>query len=227
MSERFARTIPLLGEEAVGFLASRRVIVFGAGGVGGYIIEGLARMGVGRIDIVDGDVVDETNLNRQIFALCSTIGLNKADVAAARVKDINPTAVATAINAFYLPENADSINLADYDYVVDAIDTVTAKIELAVRCHDLQVPLISVMGTGNKLDPEQLTVGDIYDTSICPLCKVMRRELRARNIPSLKVVWSPEPPRITSRTPASVVFVPAVAGMLAVKEIIASIPMPL
>ena len=233
MSDVFARTKLLLGEEALDKLSKARVIIFGVGGVGGYVAEALARSGVGHIELVDKDVVDETNINRQIIALHSTIGRYKTEVMKERILDINPDAEVITHNIFYLPKTAkeyeeneayDEIDIAKYDYVVDAVDTVTAKlfiIEEASRC---MVPVISSMGAGNKLDPTSFKVADIYKTSVCPLAKVMRRELKKRGIKKLKCVYSTEEALKTNdektRAPGSVAFVPSVAGLIIAGEVV-------
>ena len=229
ISPRFTRTALLLGEDAVTSLSAKSVAVFGVGGVGGYVVEALARSGVGKITLFDKDAVDITNINRQIIALESTIGRYKCDVMKERILEINPSADVVCHNVFYLPENADLYPLDGYDYVVDAIDNVAAKIELAVRSHRAGVKMISAMGAGNKIDPTRFEVTDIYKTTVCPLARVMRRELKARGIPSLKVVYSreeakkPNPPadNPTMRMPtASVAFVPSVAGLIMAREVI-------
>ncbi len=213
--EESARTRLLLGDGALMRLARARVALFGVGGVGGHCAEALARAGIGALDLYDNDVVSPSNLNRQLAALHSTLGQPKAQVMARRILDINPDCQVRAVELFYLPENADSVDLSAYDYVVDAIDTVSAKLELAQRCHALGVPLISCMGSGNKLDPSGFRVTDLYKTQGCPLARVMRKELRRRGVPALKVVFSPEEPRPTGvRTPGSVSFVPGAAGLV-------------
>ena len=224
--EQFSRTALLLGPEAVERLAASRVIVFGLGGVGGYAVEALARTGVGHLDIVDNDVISLSNLNRQIYALHSTVGMSKVDAATQRIHDINPACEVTGHKMFYLPETADSIDLSVYDYIVDCIDTITAKIELIMRAQAIGIPVISSMGTGNKLDPSKLQVADISKTSVCPLARVMRTELRKRGLHHLKCVFSTEEPasavvRDGSRhAPGSVAFVPSVAGLMIAGEVI-------
>ncbi len=213
--EESARTRLLLGDGALMRLARARVALFGVGGVGGHCAEALARAGIGALDLYDNDVVSPSNLNRQLAALHSTLGQPKAQVMARRILDINPDCQVRAVELFYLPENADSVDLSAYDYVVDAIDTVSAKLELAQRCHALGVPLISCMGSGNKLDPSGFRVTDLYKTQGCPLARVMRKELRRRGVPGLKVVFSQEEPQPTGvRTPGSVSFVPGAAGLV-------------
>ena len=192
--EQFARTEKLLGKEAVQRLYSARVAVFGIGGVGGYAVEALARSGVGALDLVDSDTVCESNLNRQIIALHSTIGRSKTEVMRERIFDINPQINVNVYDCFFLPQNAGEFPFSEYDYVVDAVDTVTAKLELILRAKEAGVPIISCMGAGNKLDPTQFRVADIYQTKICPLAKVMRRELKKRGVEQLKVVYSEEEP---------------------------------
>jgi len=223
----FSRTEALLGTEAMKKLKNARVAVFGIGGVGGYVVEALARCGVGTLDLVDSDTVSETNINRQIIALHSTVGRYKTEVMAERIKDINPEAKANVFNLFYLPETADKFDFSCYDYVVDAVDTVTAKLSIIERAYEQKTPVISSMGTGNKLGGSKFEVADIYETSVCPLAKVMRRELKKRNIPSLKVVYSKEEPcsnGVTDeegkRAPASVAFVPPIAGLLIAGEVV-------
>ena len=194
MSDQFSRTELLLGKAAMEKLSRSRVAVFGIGGVGGYVCEALARSGVGSFDLVDNDKVSVTNLNRQIIATHRTIGKEKVEVMKERIMEINPDAHIRIYNCFFLPENADGFPFCEYDYIVDAVDTVTAKIELIVRAKENHVPVISSMGTGNKLNPAGFEVADIYGTSVCPLARVMRRELKKRGVESLKVVYSREEP---------------------------------
>lgn len=216
----FCRTATLLGGAAMERLARGRVVVFGAGGVGGHAIEAIARCGVGSLHVVDNDTVSPSNINRQLLALHSTIGRYKADVAVERIGDINPQCEAKATHLFYLPENADAFDLSGYDYVVDCIDTVAAKVELAVRCQALGVPIISCMGAGGKLRPELFRVADIYATEMDPLARVMRGKLRQAGVRRLKVVYSPEKPVVVARPPASIAFVPAAAGLVVAGEVI-------
>lgn len=221
MSEQFERTKMLLGEDAMARLKNARVAVFGVGGVGGYAVEALVRSGVGTVDIFDKDKVSVTNLNRQIIATHDTIGRPKVDVMRERALSINPDVVVNAHNCFYMPDNADEYDFSVYDYIIDAIDTVTGKIEIIIRANEANVPIISCMGAGNKLDPTRFEVTDIYKTSVCPLARTMRYELRKRGIKKLKVVYSTEEPVKTgNRVPASVAFVPSVAGMIAAGEVI-------
>ncbi len=184
-----------MGEESLSCLKEKRVCLFGLGGVGGYAAEVLARSGIGAIDLVDSDRVSTSNRNRQIIALKSTEGLQKTSVLASRLKDINPSITLREHNVFFLPENADSFDFSAFDYVIDAVDTVSAKLEIIIRCKKSKTPVISSMGTGNKLDPTRFRVADIYETSICPLARVMRRELKKRGVENLKVVFSDEAPR--------------------------------
>ena len=227
MSEIFSRTELVLGKDALGKLKECHVILFGLGGVGSYVVEALVRSGIGALTIVDNDEVCESNLNRQLIATRSTIGLAKVDACEKRILDINPECRVAKLRMFYLPETADSIRLSDFDYVVDCIDTVTAKLELAVRSKQAGVPLISSMGTGNKVHPELLRVADISKTSVCPLARVMRRELSVRGIRHLKCVFSTEEPVKTpevmdgrKRVPGSTAFVPSVAGLLIASEVV-------
>lgn len=227
MNNKFTRTESLLGSDAALILKNMRVALFGIGGVGGYTLEALVRTGVGNIDVFDSDTVDITNFNRQILAVDGELGNKKTAAAYRRAKSINSEVNIVTHDIFYLPETADSVDLSVYDYIVDAIDTVTAKIELIVRATALSVPIISVMGTGNKMDATRLTVTDVYKTENCPLSRVMRYELKKRGIKKLKVVWSPETPaKITvdengaKHPPASAVFVPAAAGIIAAGEVV-------
>ena len=219
MKEQFERTAGILGEAAVKRLQSARVAVFGIGGVGGYVVEALVRAGVGALDLIDADTVSESNLNRQIIALHSTVGQYKTEAAKSRALDINPDVKITVHNTFFLPENADLFDFSSYDYVVDAVDTVSAKMELVRRAGAAGVPIISAMGTGNKLDPTAFRVTDIYKTENCPLARTVRGLCRREGIKKLKVVFSPEEPKGTTfaengrHAPASISFVPAAAGL--------------
>ena len=220
MENRFSRTEALLGEQAMEKLKKARVAVFGIGGVGGHVVEALVRSGVGAVDIVDSDKVCLSNLNRQIIATESSIGKYKVDVMKERILDINPEAVVNVHKCFYLPETKDEFDFSQYSYVVDAVDTVTAKIQLVMEAAEAGVPIISSMGAGNKLDPTAFQVADIYKTSVCPLAKVMRRELKKRGIKKLKVVYSKEQPVVKNAVPASVAFVPSVVGLIIAGEVI-------
>ena len=230
MSETFIRTEMLLGTEGMDRLKSARIAIFGIGGVGGYTAEALARSGVGALDLIDNDKVSESNLNRQIIALRSTIGKYKTEVAKARISDINPECTVTAHNIFFMPETADSLDFTQFDYVVDAIDTITGKIEIIMRAKSAGVPVISSMGAGNKLDPTAFEVADIYKTSVCPLARVIRREMKKRGVASLKVVYSREEaisPKISGITQSSgkpvagsCAFVPSVAGLIIAGEVV-------
>lgn len=231
MDNAFSRTALLLGEAAIQKLASSRVAIFGLGGVGGYCLEALARSGVGAFDIVDADRIDTTNLNRQILALRSTVGRLKTEVAAERVRDINPAANVRTHSIFYTDESALLFDFSQYDYVVDAVDTVAAKVSLALRAQEAGVKIISCMGAGNKLDPTAFEVTDIYKTSVCPLARAMRSQLKKVGVKSLKVVYSKEQPtqidnsaaqkRASGRpSPASCAFVPSVAGLIMAGEVI-------
>lgn len=232
MREEDIRTAMLLGSGAMEKLKNAHVAVFGIGGVGSYVAEALARAGVGALDLFDSDTVSLSNINRQLVALHSTVGRYKTEVMKERILDINPDCRVSAHNVFYLPENAHLYPLEDYDYIADAIDTVSAKITLAVKAREAGVPLIASMGTGNKLDPSRLSVTDLSKTEGCPLARVMRRELRARGILHLKVVYSsepvvqapedaPKPPQEGTRIPpASISFVPSSAGLMLAGEII-------
>lgn len=242
MSEQFSRTELLIGIDGMEKLQNARVAVFGVGGVGGYVVEALARSGVGTLDIVDADKVCLSNLNRQIIATHKTIGKYKVDAAKERILEINPDAVVNAHACFYLPETAGQFDFSEYDYVVDAIDTVTGKIELVMQADKAGTPIISSMGAGNKMDPTAFLVADIYKTNVCPLAKVMRRELKKRGIKKLKVVYSEEKPitpmAVTQteqesmdtdnvregakrrQTPGSNAFVPSVVGLIIAGEVI-------
>lgn len=234
MKEQYSRSELLLGSEAMDKLKNSRVAVFGVGGVGGFAVEALARCGVGTLDLIDNDTVSITNINRQIIALHSTISKLKTEVAAERVHDIDPDIKVNVHSCFFMPDTADSFDFTQYDYVVDAIDTVTGKIEIIMRAKAAGVPVISAMGAGNKLDPAAFRVTDIYKTKGCPLARVMRRELKKRGIGKLKVVYSEEEP-ITPRknseepqngrrsVPGSVSFVPSVAGLILAGEVIKDI----
>ena len=222
--KEFSRTERLIGTDNLEKLKNKNIIIFGLGGVGSYVAEALARCGVGKMAVVDKDTVDSTNINRQLYALHSTVGKNKADVAKERILDINPECEVTAIVKMYLPENADEFQLEKYDYIVDAIDNVTAKIDLAIKSQELGIPMIASMGTGNKLDPTAFKITDIYKTDTCPLCRVMRRELKARGVKKLKVLYSTETPKNDGeRTPASISFVPSVAGLIIAGEVVKNI----
>ena len=230
--EKFSRTALLIGEKGLEKLKKSKVIVFGVGGVGGYTVEALARSGVGNITVVDDDVVSVSNINRQIIATVDTVGKDKVEVIKQRILSINPDCNVTTKKAFYLPENSSEYDFSAYDYIVDAIDTITGKIDLCVKANQNGTPIISSMGAGNKLDTTAFEVADIYKTSVCPLAKVMRRELKARGIKSLKVVYSKEEPIKTAPTenieipsgkrqiPASIAFVPSVVGLIMAGEVI-------
>lgn len=234
--EQFVRTQMLLGAETMEKLQNAHIAVFGVGGVGGYVVEALARSGVGKFDLIDNDTVALSNINRQIIATHSSVGKYKVDVMKERILDINPDAEVTVHKCFFLPENSRDFEFKKYTYIVDAIDTVTAKLELIVRADEAGVPIISSMGTGNKLDPTRLEISDIYKTEVCPLARVMRTELKKRGIKKLKVVYSKEQPikrakndkeQITSENtgrikdvPGSVAFVPSVAGLIIAGQVI-------
>ena len=228
MEKQFERTALLMGEAAVEKLKGSRVAVFGIGGVGGYVVEALARSGVGALDLIDKDVVEESNLNRQIIATWDTLGKRKVDVAKERIRSINPACKVMTYAVFYLPETKDQFDFRQYDYVVDAIDTVTGKLQLIESAREAGVPVISSMGTGGKMDPSGFLTADIYETSICPLAKVMRRECRKRGIDHLKVVYSREEPAAVPlhkdedgfRVTPSNAFVPPAAGLLIAAEVI-------
>ena len=221
IDDRFQRTRMLIGEEALMGLMGAKILVFGVGGVGGYVCEALARAGVGRIDVVDKDVVDITNINRQIIATTDTVGLPKVEVCKARMESINPEIRCEAKKLFFLPENSEEFDFAKYDYIVDAVDNVTAKIEIICKAKAAKVPVISSMGTGNKLDPAAFRIADIEKTKVCPLAKVVRKELRNRGVRGVKVLYSEEEPRKSgNRTPASISFVPSAAGLMIAGEVI-------
>lgn len=235
MLNQFSRTELLLGHEGMERLYKSRVAVFGIGGVGGYTVEALARSGIGTLDLIDDDKVCLTNINRQIYALHSTVGKYKVDVARERILDINPQAVINTYKTFYMPETAGQFDFTQYDYVVDAIDTVTGKIELVKQAKAAGVPIISSMGAGNKMDPTAFEVADIYQTSVCPLAKVMRRELKKRGIDHLKVVYSREPAMTPGsdmenscrrQIPGSNAFVPSVVGFIIAGEVIKDLTSP-
>ena len=224
MENQYRRTEMLIGEDGVNRLRRSSVIIFGVGGVGSYVTEGLARAGIGSITVVDKDCIDITNINRQIPALHSTVGRPKAEVIAERIRDINPECRVVAEECFFLPDTADRFDFSEYDHVIDAIDNVTGKIALAEKAFREGTPIISSMGTGNKLDPTAFRVADIEKTRVCPLARVMRHELRKRGVHGLKVVYSEEEPVKTgSRTPGSVSFVPSVAGLIIAGEVIKSL----
>lgn len=228
MANQFSRTELIFGKEGMEKLAVARVAVFGIGGVGGFAVEALARSGVGTLDIIDSDTVDISNLNRQIIATHSTVGMYKTDAAKQRLLDINPDLTVNAHKVFYTPETAGMFDFSQYDYIIDAIDTVTGKIELVVNADKCGTPIISSMGAGNKLDPTRFKVADIYSTSVCPLARVMRYELKKRGIRRLKVVYSDEKPitlpnaeKVNGKTiPGSTAFVPSVVGLIIAGEVI-------
>ncbi len=221
MTDFFKRTEALIGNDALEKLKSSHVAVFGIGGVGGYIVEALARGGIGEITLIDNDTVKESNINRQIIALTSTVGDKKTEAFEKRLKDINPEIKVNLCDLFVLPENCGEIDFSRFDYVADAIDTVSGKLAIIENCKRAGVPVISSMGTGNKLDPTAFEITDIYKTSVCPLARVMRYELKKRGIKKLKVLYSKENPvKQDSRTPASISFVPPVAGLIIAGEII-------
>lgn len=226
MPNEFSRTELLFGKETMNRLQQKRVAVFGIGGVGGHVAEALARSGIGALDLIDKDTVDLTNLNRQIVALHSTIGRDKVDVMKERILDINPNCQVETYRCFYLPETKDLFDFKQYDYIVDAVDTVTAKIQLVLEAKEYNIPIISSMGAGNKLNPAAFEVADIYKTSVCPLAKVMRRELKKRDVAHLKVVYSKEEaikPTFEQGeevVPGSNAFVPSVAGLILASEVV-------
>ena len=221
------RTIMLLGEDSIKILKNARVAIFGVGGVGGTVCESLVRSGIGQIDIFDNDTVSISNINRQIFADHSTVGMLKVDSAEIRLRNISPYCIINKYAMFFMPDNSHLIDFSVYDYIVDAVDTVTAKIEIIKKAEEFKIPVISSMGTGNKLDPTLFEITDIYKTSVCPLAKVMRHELKKRNIDSLKVLYSKETPKQSNifsdkgkPIPGSVSFVPPVAGYIIAGEVI-------
>ena len=229
MKEEFLRTAMLLGDDGIKKLNQSTVAVFGLGGVGGYTVEALARAGVGHLVLTDSDTISVSNINRQLIALHSTVGMKKTEAFKERIKDINPDCKVTIHDCFYLPETAGEFDFSLYDYVVDAVDTVTAKLDIIMKSKDAGVQIISSMGAGNKLDPSLLRISDIYKTSVCPLAKVMRYELKKRGVKELKVVYSTETPikpmfevktEGKRQTPGSVSFVPSVAGLLISSEVI-------
>ncbi len=231
MLNQFSRTELLIGSDALKKLAASRVAVFGIGGVGSYAVEALARSGVGAIDLIDNDKVTLTNINRQLYALHSTLNRYKVDAAMERCLDINPDIIINTYNVFYSAETEKLFDFSDYDYIIDAIDTVTGKIALAVNAQKCSTPIISSMGAGNKMNPADFEVADIYETSVCPLARVMRRELKARGIKRLKVVYSKEIPvkqlqsdeksdTLKRRVPGSTAFSPSVAGLITASEVI-------
>ena len=228
MLNQFSRTELLIGKDGIEKLQNSKVAIFGIGGVGSYVVEALARAGIGSFILVDNDEICETNINRQIIATTKTIGRLKVDVAKERILDINPNAKIEIYKEFFMPESKEIFD-SSVNYIVDAVDTVTAKIELIVRANKLNIPIISCMGTGNKLDPTKFEVDDIYKTTVCPLAKVMRKELKERGIKKLKVVYSKEVPiknkenTEIKQTPASISFVPSVAGLIIASEVIKDI----
>ncbi|MCM1314977.1 MAG: tRNA threonylcarbamoyladenosine dehydratase [Muribaculaceae bacterium] len=221
MSEKFSRTEKLIGTAGMEILARSRVAVFGIGGVGGHVAESLVRSGIGKIDLIDNDIVCESNINRQIFATEKTVDMQKTEAAFNRLHDINSDCIIKRHDIFFMPDTAGLLDFSEFDYVVDAIDTVTGKIEIIIQAQKSGVPVISSMGAGNKLDPTAFEVADVYKTSVCPLARVMRRELKKRDVKKLKVVYSKEQPVTTSTDfPASCAFVPSVAGLIIAGEVI-------
>lgn len=225
MADQYSRTEMIIGTEAVNRIKDASVIVFGIGGVGSYVAEGLARAGIGRLVLVDNDVVDITNINRQLPALHSTVGMSKAHVMAARIEDINPDCKVQAVECFFMPDTKDEFDFTEFDYVVDAIDTVTGKLALIEKAYEENVPVISCMGTGNKLDTSQFKITAIEKTKVCPLAKVMRKELKNRGIKGVKVLYSEEEPvkREGGSIPGSISFVPSVAGLMIAGEVVKDI----
>lgn len=223
MENFLSREIPILGEEGVRLLQNSKVAVFGLGGVGSYVTEALARAGVGALLLIDGDVISASNINRQLYALTSTVGTYKTEIAKNRCLDINPNCKVEARKVFVTPENIGDFPLDSCNYAVDAVDDVKAKKAVILRCRELGVPVISSMGTGNKLDPSKLAITDIYKTSACPLARVMRHDLRQLGVEKLTVLYSEETPIVSCHPPASVSFVPSVAGLMIAGEVIRSI----
>lgn len=219
LEEQLARTELLIGKKAIDTLKKSRVAVFGVGGVGGYVVEALVRSGIGEIDLIDNDTVCLSNLNRQIIATRKTIGKYKVNVMKDRILEINPEAIVHTHICFFLPETANEFDFKNYSYVVDAIDTVTGKLQIIEQAKKANIPVISAMGAGNKLDPTRFVVSDIYKTRVCPLAKVMRRELRKRGIEQLKVVYSTEEAK-KNQIPGSIAFVPSVAGLIVAGEVV-------
>ena len=218
--DQFQRAALLIGSENIKKLGNRRVAVFGVGGVGGHAVEALCRAGIGKIDVFDGDVVDITNINRQLIATHKTIGCDKVAVMKERMLEINPDVIVRAHKLFYLPETADDVDLSGYDYIIDAVDTMTAKIELVCRAKKPGIPIICSMGAANKLDPTAFEVADIYETTVCPMARIMRKELRKRGVEALKVVYSREAPLKRCSPPSSISFVPPVVGLILAGEVI-------
>lgn len=228
MENFLTRTISLLGKDSVDILQNSRVAVFGLGGVGSYCAEALVRCGVGSIDLIDSDTINVTNINRQIIALNSTLGLAKTEVLAGRLKDINPKLNVKIYQTFFSKENSEEFDFTQYDYVIDAIDTVSSKIELIIKSKEVDCPIISSMGTGNKIYPEKFEIADVYKTSVCPLARVMRTELKKRGVKNLKVLYSKENPiknseQIGKIVPSSISFTPPVAGMIIAGEVVRSL----
>ena len=201
-------------------LKNSSVLIFGVGGVGGYTVEALARCGVGKITVVDGDIVSKSNINRQIIASEQTVGKDKVEVIKERILSINPNCEVTTFKTFFLPENSDTVDFFSYDYIVDAVDMVTAKLEIIRKSREASVPVISCMGTGNKVDPTLFKIADIFETSVCPLCRVMRAELKKRGVDKLKVLYSTEKRETSERVPQSIAFCPSVAGLLIASEVV-------
>ena len=223
MNEIFSRTERIVGSEGIEKLQKSHVLIFGIGGVGGHCIEALVRAGIGKVTIVDKDTVDITNINRQIIADLNTVGMKKTEAMEARLKNINKDVEVICKDMFYLPEEGDNFDFSEYSYVVDAIDNVTAKLDIIARSKGAGTPVISSMGTGNKLEPTMLEVSDIHKTSVCPLAKVIRKELKKRNIKDVKVVYSKEEPLVRANPPGSVSFVPSAAGLIIAGEVVKDI----